>query len=182
MQLDSLADVVCFGVAPAVLMTEYMSGTHAPSPIVWFSAVVFVLCSALRLARYNTTIADDVLKDSFGLPTTVAGSFLALLVYLDYETSGKILALWFIPFAAISLGALMVSKIRFISKTGNTKLTVLSLAATAILGIFVSLPLAGLVFLSIHTAHGLSRAVWRWWRRVRQTQQDKKRLTHPPLF
>jgi len=160
LQLDSLADVVCFGVAPSVLMTQYLSGTDVPSWLVWGSAAIFVLCSALRLARFNTTIADDLLKDSQGFPTTGAGSFLALLIYLDYQSSGKFLSLWMIPFAALLLSALMVSKIRFMSKKGYKKLTIVSLIATVILGIFVSLPLAGLIFLSIHLAHGLLRAAW----------------------
>jgi CDP-diacylglycerol--serine O-phosphatidyltransferase len=160
LQLDSLADVVCFGVAPAVLMTQYLSGTIVPSWLAWGSAAVFVLCSALRLARFNTSIADDLLKDSQGFPTTGAGSFLALLIYLDYQSGGRFLSLWSIPFATILLAVLMVSNIRFMSKKGYKNLTIISLIATVILGIFVSLPLAGLIFLSVHLVHGLLRAAW----------------------
>lgn len=163
LQLDSLADVVCFGVAPAVLMTQYLRGTNVPSALIWISAAIFLLCSALRLARFNTLVSTSSIKDSLGFPTTGAGSFLALLIYLDYQSSGKFLALWVIPVAAIALSALMVSKIPFMSKTGRKGLTIVSLIVTVILGIFVSLPLAGLIFLSTHLAHGLFRAVWEWW-------------------
>ena len=164
LQLDSLADVVCFGVAPSVLMAQYLSGTNVPSWFVWGSAIAFVLCSALRLARFNASIMDDLLKDFQGLPTTAAGSFLALLIYLDYQKDGMFLPLWAIPFAAIGLAILMVSNIRFMSKKGYKVLTIISLIATVILGIFVSLPLAGLIFLSTHIVHGLLRAAWKWTR------------------
>jgi CDP-diacylglycerol--serine O-phosphatidyltransferase len=162
LQLDSLADIVCFGVAPAVLMVQYLHGTNVPLPLVWFSAVVFLLCSAIRLARFNTSISIDLTKDSMGLPTTIAGGFLALLIYYDYQSVDKFVAARFVPFVAILLAALMVSKIRFISKTGYRKLMIVSLLATLILGIFVSLPLAGLIFLATHIAHGLLRAIWDW--------------------
>jgi uncharacterized protein YqgC (DUF456 family) len=61
------------------------------------------------------------------------------------------------------LAALMVSEIRFLAKTGRKGLMIVSLIATVILGIFVSLPLAGLIFLTTHIVHGLCRAVWEWW-------------------
>ena len=162
-QLDSLADVVCFGVAPTVLMAQYLRGTDVPSPVIWISAVIFLLCSALRLARFNTLVSTKSIKDSLGLPTTGAGSFLALLIYVDYQSSGRFIATWFIPFVAIILAALMVSEIHFMSKTGRKGLMIASLIVTVILGLFVSLPLAGLIFLSTHILHGLLRAVWGWW-------------------
>jgi len=162
-QLDSLADVVCFGVAPAVLMTQYMRGMDVPSPVVWISALIFLICSALRLARFNTLLPSKLSKDSLGLPTTGAGSYLTLLIYLDYQSGGQFLAAWFIPFVAVVLAALMVSEIRFLAKTGRKGLMIVSLIATVVLGIFVSLPLAGLIFLTTHIAHGLCRAVWEWW-------------------
>jgi phosphatidylserine synthase len=102
------------------------------------------------------------LRDFQGFPTTGAGSFLALLIYLDYQSNGKFLPLWIIPLVAIFLALLMVSDIRFMSKKGYKKLTVVSLIATVILGIFVSLPLAGLIFLGTHILHGLLRALWMW--------------------
>lgn len=162
-QLDSLADVVCFGVAPAVLMTQYMRGTDVPSPVIWIAAVIFLLCSALRLARFNTLMSTKFTKDSLGFPTTGAGSYLALVIYLDYQSGGQFIAPIVIPLVAIILSALMVSEIRFMSKTGRKGLMIVSLIATVILGIFVSLPLAGLIFLSTHIAHGLLRALWQWW-------------------
>lgn len=162
-QLDSLADVVCFGVAPAVLMTQYMRGTNVPSSVVWIGALIFLLCSALRLARFNTLVSTKFTKDSLGFPTTGAGSYLALVIYLDYQSSGQFLAPIVIPLVAIILSALMVSEIRFMSKTGRKGLMIASLIATVILGIFVSLPLAGLIFLTTHIVHGVLRALWEWW-------------------
>ena len=163
LQLDSLADVVCFGVAPAVLMSQYLRGTNLPSPVIWIAALIFLLCSALRLARFNMLVSTQFTKDSLGLPTTGAGSYLALVIYLDYQSGGQFLAAWFIPFVAVVLAALMVSEIRFLSKSGRKGLMIVSLIATVILGIFISLPLAGLIFLTTHITHGLLRALWEWW-------------------
>ena len=162
-QLDSLADVVCFGVAPAVLMIQYLRGTDVPSAAIGISALIFLLCSALRLARFNTLVPTSSNKDSLGLPTTGAGSYLALVIYLDYQSSGQFLTPIAIPLVAIILSALMVSEIRFLSKTGRKGLMIASLIITVILGIFISLPLAGLIFLTLHIAHGLLRAVRELW-------------------
>ena len=80
-----------------------------------------------------------------------------------YQSSGQFLTPIAIPLVAIILSALMVSEIRFLSKTGRKGLMIASLIITVILGIFISLPLAGLIFLTLHIAHGLLRAVRELW-------------------
>src|ERR1700720_707432 len=55
-ELDSLADFVDFGVAPALIL--YFCGLHEMKSFGWFSALVFAVAAALRLARFNVMIDD----------------------------------------------------------------------------------------------------------------------------
>ena len=55
-ELDSLADFVDFGVAPAIVL--YVSGLHEMKSLGWFAALVFAIACALRLARFNVMIDD----------------------------------------------------------------------------------------------------------------------------
>lgn len=104
-QLDSLADVVSFGVAPAFMMLRLVSHYYGPtdggtaevvtilSPdadtvwakVIWTIAVIYVCCTALRLARFNaeTTSASEEDHRSFkGLPSPGAGGTVASLIVL----------------------------------------------------------------------------------------------------
>ena len=55
-ELDSLADFVNFGVAPALIL--YFWGLHELKSAGWIAALVFAICAALRLARFNVMIDD----------------------------------------------------------------------------------------------------------------------------
>src|SRR5213080_2966465 len=55
-ELDSLADFVNFGVAPAVIL--YFWGLHEVGDVGWIAAMVFAICAGLRLARFNVAIDD----------------------------------------------------------------------------------------------------------------------------
>src|ERR1700693_5749025 len=55
-ELDSLADFVNFGVAPALIL--YMWGLNEFKSVGWIAALVFAICAALRLARFNVMIED----------------------------------------------------------------------------------------------------------------------------
>lgn len=103
-QLDSLSDLVSFGVAPAMLI--YLS-IFAPHYSAWGSmllTVVYVLCGAFRLARFNTANIQDYF---IGIPITAAGGIIALLSLFDsYLSPGFFLIL--MPL----LSYLMVSSIK----------------------------------------------------------------------
>lgn len=98
MQLDSFADFLNFGVAPAALAYSYLSRRpdlpYQAGGVAWWLLVavcsIWVLAAVFRLARYNIT-ADDALptKIFFGIPTTLAGGLFALcfLALLKYEPS-----------------------------------------------------------------------------------------------
>jgi CDP-diacylglycerol--serine O-phosphatidyltransferase len=83
-ELDSLADFVNFGVAPAIMIFTWGLGEHRS--LGWIAVMLFALASALRLARFNTLIDDERPKwqsDFFqGVPTPAAAIIVLLPIYL----------------------------------------------------------------------------------------------------
>lgn len=81
-QLDSLADLVSFGVAPSILTYILFNfQTLGPEGILGYCLVLlFPICGAFRLARYNVTDFDGVFT---GIPITIAGSFVTVLALID---------------------------------------------------------------------------------------------------
>lgn len=79
--LDSLSDFVCFGVSPAVVL--YMWRLNAVKGVGWAMVLFFSVCCVLRLARFNTNLADEAIepwqrKFFTGIPAP-AGAMLALM-------------------------------------------------------------------------------------------------------
>jgi CDP-diacylglycerol--serine O-phosphatidyltransferase len=114
-QFDSLADLLAFGVAPALLVYHYLLNT-APEwalshrALMIASLSVYVLCAALRLARYNAMDSGELKNYFHGLPSTFAGGFIALSVILhDKYASGAPSTLLLLPLLLILVGLLMVS-------------------------------------------------------------------------
>lgn len=111
-QLDSLSDLVAFGVAPAVLI--YSWGLQPYGRLGWGAAFLFVICGALRLARYNVQMGTSESKAFVGLPIPAAGIVVASLVLFYNEVIGSLAGrnyvILVIPFI---LAALMVSTLRF---------------------------------------------------------------------
>jgi CDP-diacylglycerol---serine O-phosphatidyltransferase len=124
-QFDSLADVVSFGIAPAVLAYAWGFRTiplSAPinveqlGQLGWILCLVFLICCAWRLARFNVQgMAPGSSKFFVGMPTPAAAGVVASIIHgfkvplHDYRWS----IAWFILLFA--LGALMTSTIRYYS-------------------------------------------------------------------
>jgi CDP-diacylglycerol--serine O-phosphatidyltransferase len=119
LQFDSLADLVSFGVAPAILSFQW--GLSPLGRLGWAAGFMFVACAAMRLARFNIQRVGD--KRYFvGMPSPAAAAIPASTVYLypdglyDYRAALPALALVLVP------AVLMVSTIRFRSfKTIDSK-------------------------------------------------------------
>jgi len=111
-ELDSLSDLVAFGVAPSVLLYSW-----ALSPfgrLGWGATFFFVICGALRLARYNVQMGSKESKAFTGLPIPAAGSSIASFVLFSYEVWGGIGERnYFVLFLPFFLAVLMVSTVRF---------------------------------------------------------------------
>jgi CDP-diacylglycerol--serine O-phosphatidyltransferase len=146
MQLDSFADFLNFGVAPAFLVLSYLSsrpdlpyheggGAHT---MLFVACGGYMLCAVFRLARYNVLSDDQIpTKIFFGFPTTLAGGMLAIwiLLFLKYDPStpafggaklfGDTLrtptTVWlYFPIAVAVFGYLMASRLPM-PKVGMTK-------------------------------------------------------------
>jgi CDP-diacylglycerol--serine O-phosphatidyltransferase len=111
-ELDSLSDLVAFGVAPAVML--YKWGLFLFGRIGWAAAFLFMVCGALRLARYNIQMGSAESKAFTGMPIPGAAAVVATLVIFYHEmweiTPDKN---YFILFLTVFLSVLMVSTLRF---------------------------------------------------------------------
>jgi CDP-diacylglycerol--serine O-phosphatidyltransferase len=139
-QLDSLCDIISFGVAPAFLMLrilEYKFGfDESNSPIenflqrfIWLAAAAYASCAAIRLARFNVENEEDesAHMSFIGLPTPAAAGVIVSLVILHQEIilpelstrSTRVYLLcgdaivYALPFSLLAVAALMVSRIRY---------------------------------------------------------------------
>jgi CDP-diacylglycerol---serine O-phosphatidyltransferase len=115
-ELDSLADFVNFGVAPAFLIFNW--GLLDLKSAGWICVMIFALASALRLARFNAAIDDDKPKwqSNFftGVPTPAAAIAVLLPVYLSQLGFEAIRTTWLltlVPIYTVFVAFLMVSTI-----------------------------------------------------------------------
>lgn len=166
-ELDSLADLVSFGVSPAlVLYLWQLDGNR----LGWVVALVFAVCTALRLARFNTLIdvEDEVpyAKEFFvGVPAPAAAlvAGIPLFVTLDFGpgwwSAPALVGVW-----ALVVAGMMVSRLPTLSfKSVRVRprliaplLVLVGLAAAALITVpFVGLAVVGLVYLALlpYTAH-----------------------------
>jgi len=123
-ELDSLSDVICFGVAPGVML--YLWSLQDDSTgLGWVAVLALAACTALRLARFNTMLDDHSLpawtKSFFtGIPAPAGAgiAILPLILFLQFGESVKppstVLALW-----VIVVGGLMVSRLPTLSMKGR---------------------------------------------------------------
>ena len=81
-QYDSLADLVSFGVAPALLVYEWSLSDLGR--IGWLAAFIFLACAALRLARFNTQVGILDKRYFQGLPSPAAAGVIASMIWLKF--------------------------------------------------------------------------------------------------
>jgi len=114
MQYDSLADLVSFGIAPALLAFSWALRPYGKFG--WLAAFTFVACGAIRLARYNVMASSGETKYFKGVPIPVAAAMIALtiLLYLRLVETGWIKDIVILVMIYV-LAFLMVSNIRYFS-------------------------------------------------------------------
>ncbi len=113
-ELDSLADFVNFGVAPALIL--YFWGLHELKSAGWIAALVFAICAGLRLARFNVMI-DDPSKPAWagnfftGIPAPAGAITVLLPIYLYFlGVSNGLVTVWLTFFYTLMIALLMVSQ------------------------------------------------------------------------
>ncbi len=132
-EFDSLADVISFGIAPALmvffLILSPTQGYEIFRSIGWFIGFIYLLCAAVRLARFNVITnpllhrdKKDTNKDFVGLPVPAAAATVASLVLflLHLAAMDKTLRLWAfaLPPLMLLIAILMVSTVRYPSGKG----------------------------------------------------------------
>jgi len=110
-EFDSLADVLTFGAVPALL--AFLWGLKDLGRIGWLVPLFFVLCSAIRLARFNvrTKVVDS--RYFVGLPAPVAAGAIAAFLFLVPSSDWRRWLEAVMLVALIAVGALMVSTFRY---------------------------------------------------------------------
>ncbi len=110
-EFDSLADVITFGVAPALL--AYSSLSRDFGRLAWLIPLFYLLCTASRLARFNVQTHGRKSRYFVGLPTpAAAGSVAALLLFAHNRSIDTLLGVPLLT-AMMLLGVLMVSTFRY---------------------------------------------------------------------
>lgn len=124
LQIDSLADVISFGAAPAMLVYQWTLHRldRGPVPIGLIAAFVYIACGAIRLARFNVLSMGEQGKPSkpgkyiVGLPIPGAAGILVSIIVANHAAAGVLGGVEYVwPLFAVTLGLsfLMVSTIRF---------------------------------------------------------------------
>ncbi|TLY48177.1 MAG: CDP-diacylglycerol--serine O-phosphatidyltransferase [Gammaproteobacteria bacterium] len=113
-ELDSLSDMVSFGVAPALVI--YSWSLEGLSKLGWLAAFIFAAAGALRLARFNTQVLVADKRYFQGLPIPAAAGVLASMVWLCVESEilGDVVSM-ITAVLAIIIAILMVSNVRYYS-------------------------------------------------------------------
>jgi CDP-diacylglycerol--serine O-phosphatidyltransferase len=112
LQLDSLADVISFGIAPSVL--AFVWGLSEVEPrLAWTAAFTFTICGAIRLARFNIQAGN--LKHFVGLPIPAGGGAVAATVHFFGEPIKSALGSNLMVIGVFFLSFLMISTIRYSS-------------------------------------------------------------------
>jgi CDP-diacylglycerol--serine O-phosphatidyltransferase len=177
-EYDSLADMVSFGLAPALVMYEWSLHSlvdygWALGKLGWMAAFLYAACAAMRLARFNVR-AGTVDKRYFqGLPSPAAAGILAGAVWCadNFDVPGSALI---IPsfILTVGAGALMVSSIGYYSfkdlkLQGRVPFAMLLVVPVVIVVVFLSPP--NMLFLSffLYACSGIAMALWRLDKRLR---------------
>jgi CDP-diacylglycerol--serine O-phosphatidyltransferase len=114
-ELDSLADFVNFGVAPALIL--YFWGLNELKSAGWIAALVFAICAGLRLARFNVMIDDPdqpAWAGNFftGIPAPAGAITVLLPIYLNFlGVSNSLVTVWLTFFYTLVIALLMVSRL-----------------------------------------------------------------------
>ena len=161
-QYDSMADMVSFGVAPALLMYFYLF--ESLGKVGWIGAFVYVAAGALRLARFNTQIGVEDKRYFQGLPSPAAAALIAGLVWTKemvgpsvYDEQYLVISAWII---LVSAGILMVSNVRYysfkeINLKGRSSFKLLLLATLILVVVSLWPSVILFVFFFIYAVSGL---------------------------
>ncbi len=193
-QYDSLADLISFGLAPALLAFNWSLASLSEISIMagklgWLASFLFVACAALRLARFNTQagIADKSYFQGLASPAAAGTLVFTIWFFIDNGVAGESVR-WLIFFEIIALGLLMFSRVRYYSfKTGPSgdKVPALWIFLAVLIIVLLALdpPIMGMIFGSAYVLSGLLITVAgrRNWKLKRGKRPGKEHRTEPVM-
>ena len=112
LQLDSLADVISFGIAPSVLALVW-GLSEVEVRLAWIAAFTFTICGAMRLARFNIQAGN--LKHFVGLPIPAGGGAIAAIVHFFGDPIKSRIGSNLMVMGVFFLALMMISTIRYSS-------------------------------------------------------------------
>ena len=158
MEFDSLADLVSFGTAPAILLYQVsVRSLHTAGAV---AACFFALCVALRLARFNVVHVPGPFQ---GLPCPAGGLFVS-----SFVIAGLKLPAWAMAVILVCVGLLMISSIPYANMKKLTKKTANPVKCLALFTMFVVSFVflkssAPLFLFALYIVSGLIRFDWGQW-------------------
>jgi CDP-diacylglycerol--serine O-phosphatidyltransferase len=120
MEFDSLSDLIAFGFAPAMVAYFWAFQGAIPARFGWAAAFVYLACTAIRLAKFNTLTGEEESRKYFrGIPSPMAAGLVIspIMLHLDGGSGGlpleNIMLQGVILIGLVGISLLMVSNIRF---------------------------------------------------------------------
>ena len=175
-QYDSLADLISFGMAPAMVMYHWSLASMkldgiTPGKLGWLAAFLYAACAALRLARFNSQVAQVDKRWFIGLASPAAAGLMASFVWTCYTLGFDGTDLRYVVVGVtVTCGLLMVSRIRYTSfkggsgpKSGRVPFLALVAAVAMLVALVLDPPK---VLLAVTTLYALSGPVM-WLRRAK---------------
>jgi CDP-diacylglycerol--serine O-phosphatidyltransferase len=170
-ELDSLSDVISFGVAPAFIMYQAAFQTINPA-VAWIVTAIFPICGALRLARFN--VIDGIPGYFIGLPIPAAGGVLATLALFEHELHYSLLLI-----STVALSFLMISNMKYpnFKKLGLPKAAIWAIPVVVLVAAILAymfqeaIPKVILALLLLYALWGIKKNVKRLFLRGKRTKR-----------
>jgi len=189
-QYDSLADMVAFGLAPALIVYQWGLKALAEygwawGKVGWLAAFLYAVAAALRLARFNVTSATTDRRFFEGLPSPSAAGLVASMVWLATELGiDGLPALAVSTFLTAGAGLLMVSRLAFYSfkelgPRGRISFGYVLLIPLVFVAIAIDPPLVCFLIASVYALSGIVLALWRRRRRTGPRRRSPEELPGP---
>jgi len=193
-QYDSLADLISFGLAPALLAFNWSLSSLSEISVLagklgWLAAFLFAACAALRLARFNTQVSSVDKRYFQGLASPAAAGTLVFTIwfFVDHGVAGDTVR-WLVFLETVVLGILMFSRVRYFSfKAGPDSDRVptawILLAVLVIVLLALDPPIMGMIFGIAYVLSGLIITVTgRRSRKIKREQRPRKLKRKDPVI
>lgn len=180
-EYDSMADMVSFGVAPALIVYQWSLSSMTQAgfgQLGWVAAFLYVACAALRLARFNVQVAVADKRFFQGLASPSAAAIMILMVWVaeDVGSAGADLHILAV-LVTMASGLLMVSNFAYYSFKDigtNKRVPFVAIIVLVFVFVFTSLdpPKILLLGFTLYALSGPLWAAWRWMRKRRRQQEQ----------